>query len=77
MGKPRIPVWNWRDAIRKAAMSSGAKLLCYSIANYLNDAGGYAYPSVETLMQDMSCSNTSVAKYAKEAVAAGLLTHAQ
>ena len=73
MGKAKIPIWNWRDAIRKAQVSTGAKCLCYSIANYLNDAGGYAFPSVETLQKDMQCGNKSVAQWVKEAVDAGLL----
>jgi len=73
VGKAKIPMWNWRDAIRKARVSTGAKCFCYSIANYLNDAGGYAFPSAETLQEDMQCSNKSIARYAKEAVNAGLL----
>jgi hypothetical protein len=72
--KPQVPVWNWRDAIRKSSMSTGAKCLCYSIANYLNDAGGYAYPPVKDLMKDMSCSNTTVTRCVKEAVDAGYLS---
>lgn len=69
----RVPVWSWRDAIRKSQMSTAAKCLCYSIANYLNDAGGYAYPTVDALMSDMTCSNSTVARCVKEAVDAGYL----
>ena len=73
MSTAKIPMWNWRDAIRKAPISTGAKCLCYSIANYLNDAGGYAFPSVETLQKDMQCGNKSIARWVKEAVDASLL----
>jgi hypothetical protein len=39
----------------------------------MSDCGKGAYPSVETLMQDMSCSNKSITSYAKEAADAGLI----
>ena len=69
----KIPVWTWRDAVRKSEMSIGAKCLCHSISCYLNDAGGYAYPSVQDLIRDASCSNRSVARYVSEAKKAGFL----
>ena len=73
MSKPKIPVWSWREAILESEMSPGAKLLCFCISCYLNDAGGYAYPSVKTLMKNTGYSNKSVARHISEAVAAGLL----
>ena len=60
MAKPRIPVWSWRDAIRKAPVSTGVKCLCFSIANYLNDAGGYAFPSVQTLKEEYGAATRAL-----------------
>ena len=73
MSATKIPVWSWRDAIRKAAIEPLTKLICYALANYMTDAGQAVFPSVETLIQDTGLSNRSVATHLQKAVDAGLL----
>ena len=52
----RIPVWGWRDAIRKARVSPLTKLVCYSLANYMSDAGIGCWPKIGTLIGDSGMS---------------------
>lgn len=73
MASQAIPVWTWRDAIRKADVAPMTKLICHSIANYVADVGKGSYPSVKQLMADSGMSNRSVATHLQLAVDAGLL----
>ena len=69
----QIPVWTWRDAVRKSAIQPLTKLVLYSIANYLTDVGTGCFPSIRTLMADSGLSNRSLATHIRAAVDAGLL----
>jgi hypothetical protein len=69
----KVPVWTWRDAIRKAKVPPLTKHVCNMIANYVSNVGEGAYPSVKTLMVDTGMSNRSVATHLAKAEAAGLL----
>lgn len=69
----KIPVWTWRDAIRKAAVPPATKLLCYTLSLYMTDVGRGCWPSVKALMADTGMSNTSIATHLQNAVAAELL----
>lgn len=69
----KIPVWTWRDAIRRAKVAPLTKLVCLTIANYVSDLGKGAYPSVTLIMEDSGMSNRSVATHLQLAVEAGLL----
>lgn len=71
---PVIPVWTWRDAVRQTDVPPLTKLICYTLANYLADAGKGCWPTVETLMADSGLSNRSVATHLANAEAAGLIT---
>lgn len=73
MTQTRIPVWSWRDAIRQAPIPPLTKLVCYSLANYLSDAGEGCYPSIERLMDDTGLSNKSLSTHLANAVEAGLV----
>lgn len=71
--KPAIPVWTWRDAIRQAQIAPLTKLVCYTIANYLSDAGkGYSI-DVASIIDESGLSNRSVATHIQLAIDAGLL----
>lgn len=69
-----IPVWTWRDAIRKSNVPPLTKHICNCIANYVNDVGAGAFPSVRSLIADSGMSNRSVATHLQNAVDAKLLT---
>ena len=68
-----IPVWTWRDAIRKSKAPALTKHVCNCIANYLSDVGEGCYPGVKALMNDSSLSNRSVATHIETAKKFGLL----
>lgn len=71
--QPAIPVWTWRDAIRQADIAPLTKLVCYTIANHLSDAGkGYAI-DVGSIIAESGLSNRSVATHIQLASDAGLL----
>lgn len=72
-----IPVWTWRDAVRKAAVPPLTKLVCYSIANYLSDIGEGCFPSIRTLMADTGLSNRSLATHIQIAADEKLLVVAR
>ena len=74
MSDPRIPVWTWREAILKADVPPLTKLICHTLAAYLNDVGQCCWPTVETLMQQTGMGNKAIATHLKKAEAAGLLT---
>ena len=69
----RIPVWTWRDAVRRTPIAPLTKLVCYSLANYLSDAGRTAAPTIEMLIEDTGLSNRSIATHLQHAVGIGLL----
>jgi hypothetical protein len=69
----RVPVWTWRDAIRKASVPPYTKHVCNMIANYLSDVGEGCYPSVKSLMADTGLSNRSIATHLENARQYGLL----
>jgi len=71
--KIEVPVWTWRDAIRKARVPALTKHICNCIANYVSDVGEGAYPSVRTLIEDSGMSNKSVSTHLALAEQAGLL----
>lgn len=71
--KIEVPVWTWRDAIRKARVPALTKHICNCIANYVSDVGEGAYPSVKALMADSGLSNRVVARHLALAEEAGLL----
>jgi hypothetical protein len=73
MSELSIPVWTWRDAIRKSGAPPLTKLICLCIANYVSDVGKGAFPSVRALMADSSMSNRSVSTHIQSAIDAGLL----
>lgn len=73
MTAPKVPVWTWRDAIRKASVPPLTKHVCNMIANYISDVGSGCYPGVKALMDDTGLSNTTLAKHIKIAQEAGLL----
>lgn len=73
MSELSVPVWTWRQAIRTSKAPPATKLLCYTIALYVNDLGEGAWPSVKTLMADTGMSNKSVTTHLQHAVEAGLL----
>lgn len=68
-----IPVWTWRDAIRKSKAPALTKHVCNCIANYLSDVGEGCYPGVKALMDDSGLSNRSVATHIETAQKFGLL----
>ncbi|MCV0371108.1 helix-turn-helix domain-containing protein [Filomicrobium sp.] len=74
MSVHRVPVWTWRDAVRKAAIPPLTKLVCWAISNYLADVGEGCFPSIETLVADTGLSKPSVIKHVQSAIAHGLLT---
>jgi len=69
----RVPVWSWRDAIRKATVPSLTKLVLYTLSTYLSDVGDGCYPSMRTLMADTGLSNKSLATHLQNAADAGML----
>jgi len=69
----RVPVWSWRDAIRKATVPPLTKLVLYTLATYLSDVGDGCYPSMRTLMSDTGLSNKSLTTHFQNAADAGLL----
>ena len=71
--KVEVPVWTWRDAIRKAPVKPLTKHICNCIANYVSDVGEGAFPSVRALMADSGLSNRVVALHLRLAEEAGLL----
>ena len=71
--RPAVPVWTWRDAIRKTPVPPLTKHICNCIANYVSDVGKGAFPSVRQLIDDSGMSNKSVAAHLQNAVDAGLL----
>jgi hypothetical protein len=73
LGAGKVPVWTWREAIRKAPVPALTKHICNCIANYVSDVGEGAFPGVETLMKDSGMSNRSVATHLANAEGAGLL----
>lgn len=68
-----VPVWCWRDAIRKADVAPLTKHVCNCLANYLSDCGTGCWPSVTALMVDSGLSNRSVATHLAAAAEAGLI----
>lgn len=68
-----IPVWTWRDAIRKAPVPALTKHVCNMIANYVSDVGTGCFPSVKSLMADTGLSNRTLATHVQNAIDAGLL----
>jgi hypothetical protein len=69
----KIPVWNWRDAIRKVDVEPGTKLVCHEISCHLSDAGKAWQIPVKEIIANTGLSNTSVAKHFQLAEEAGLL----
>lgn len=68
-----VPVWTWRDAIRKAKVAALTKHVCNMIANYVSDVGEGAFPSLKTLIQDTGMSKRAVLMHLRLATEAGLL----
>lgn len=68
-----VPVWCWRDAIRKADVAPLTKHVCNCLANYLSDCGTGCWPSVTALMVDSGLSNRSIATHLAAAADAGLI----
>lgn len=73
MSAPTIPVWTWRDAIRKSDAPAMTKHVCNAIAYYLSDIGEGCFPSIKTLMADTSLSNRSLATHIQSAADYGLI----
>src|SRR5690554_1424273 len=69
----RVPVWTWRDAVRKASVPPLTKLVCWGIANYLSDVGEGCFPTIKMLMADTGLSNKSLTVHVQRAVEYGLL----
>ena len=69
----QIPVWSWRDAVRHTDCPPSTKLLCYTIAFYLTDAGDYCYPSIATLMAESGLKDRAITNHLAKAVEYGLL----
>lgn len=68
-----IPVWCWRDAIRRSSAPPSARHVCHALSIYLSDAGTGCWPSVKALMADTGLSNRAVATNLRIAVEHGLL----
>lgn len=68
-----VPVWTWRDAIRRAKVPPLTKLVCYTLSSYLNDVGACCWPSVKRLMEETGLGNKALAAHLKNACDAGLL----
>jgi hypothetical protein len=59
--------------VLEAQISPSCKLICLTIATYVNAVGGAAWPSRETLMANTGLGHSTFAKAMREAVEAGLL----
>lgn len=68
-----IPVWTWRDAIRKSKAPPLTKHVCNCLANHMSDAGKGAWPTVKELLEDTGLGNKAFAKHLATAVEHGLL----
>ena len=62
----------WRDVLRDSGLPTMAKVTGYVLNTYMS-AGGYAFPSVETLARGASVSDRTVHKSIAQLEAAGFL----
>lgn len=69
----KVPVWSWRDAVRKADVPTLTKALCWALANYMSDAGEACWPSMEALQADTGMSERSITTHLGHAKRAQLL----
>lgn len=53
-------VWNWRDAIRQAELSSTTKLVLLNLSIYMNDMGEGCFPSIPQQVRDTGLSERAV-----------------
>lgn len=66
--------FTWRSAILNSELASTTKLVLLVISTYMDDHGGGAFPSTETIAQNAGLSQRAVCTHIEKAVAAGFIT---
>lgn len=72
-----MKIWSWRTAVAKSELHAHAKLVLYTLSNYMNEFGEGCYPSVDTIAKEASLTKKTVLKYIDQAIVFGYLVKKQ